>query len=124
MNLSAEDIFEFHRAARPGAALVYHVGVCLGERPERFPSAVHAIRYLYNEGAVTLLQRRAATQGQRRFEYIAKWLFDRRKPSSAPVHRPIGKREKRMQFRWVSETRFDVPAEIRDRARDDERKAA
>lgn len=109
---TAKEIFEMARNGRPGMVLPYHVGVCLGEAPEKFSPATHAARLLYNEGLVTLVQRRLQVQGQQRFEYLAIWRHRPSKPSAAPVKKPIGRREKRLVFKFVTETRFDVPGEI------------
>jgi hypothetical protein len=92
--------------------LAYHVGVCLGECPEKFSGATHAARHLYNEGLVTLAQRRLSQQGQRRFEYLAIWRREPRKPRSAPVVRVITRDGKRQHGKFINETRFDVPADI------------
>jgi hypothetical protein len=110
--VTAEEIYKAAKTARPGGVLVYHVGVCLGESPDNFSAATHAVRHLYNEGLVSLAQRRLADQGQRRFEYLAIWRRHRRKPSPAPVVRITARNGRHTQGKYVNETRFDVPSDV------------
>jgi hypothetical protein len=110
--MTAEEFYDAARAAVPGSVILYHVGVTLGEAPERFTGATHAARHLWNEGLVTLVQRRLASQGQQRFQYLAIWRRYPRKPSASPVIRIVARNGDAVRRKMFNETRFWVPAEI------------
>lgn len=68
MNLS--QVKKWARSAAPGSAIIYRTGKQLAAEPKKheYPEAVHAVRHLYNQGRVHLVQRRS---GDGLFDYIA-----------------------------------------------------
>lgn len=69
-------IFHWARVARPGDPLTYHRGWHLFE-PRAEAETIEAIRVLFNDGLVELVQRK---HGPRDFEYIAQRRLDRWHP--------------------------------------------
>ena len=116
--MTAKEVFRVARSAPPGHALVYHVGVCLGERPELFSEATHAVRHLYNEGLVILAQRRKSTGGTLRFEYLAIFRKRRSRPTAGSRALRVVTIDGRQwsapgDFDARPSGRFDVPYRVR-----------
>lgn len=71
MNMGA--IYHWAKAARPCETLTYHRGWHLFE-PRAEPETIEAVRVLYNDGLIELVQKR---HGPRDYEYLAVRRLDR-----------------------------------------------